>query len=203
MKCICLECGVQGDFVESTDLICCGCFEKLQTQLATATKRTKNIKAGAENSIYNLLNAMTGNKYGPYSVSQKDVVMPRWFDALVKEVKILQAELATARKQLVEDEQTEAAVLPENVGIREYVGSLKARLATAKEENRWIPVAERLPKREGQVWICYKDNGYTYGGYYNPTYKLWQIFDPCGGWSNIDSKSPPTHWRPITLPEGE
>lgn len=64
----------------------------------------------------------------------------------------------------------------------------------------WISVEDRSPKEEGQVWICYKKTGYTYGGYYKPIYKLWQIFDPCGGWSNIDPKSPPSHWQPIELP---
>ena len=53
------------------------------------------------------------------------------YDAALNRV---EAELATARKQLLEYEQTEAAVLPENVGIKEYVGSLKSQLATAQEE---------------------------------------------------------------------
>ncbi len=93
---------------------------------------------------------------------------------LVEELLQLQAQLAAAKKQLLEYEQAEAAVCPEDVGVKEYVGLLKAELATAKEESkagrelwieaqtarkrlrlaldtekekhRWIPVAEGLPK---------------------------------------------------------
>ena len=48
----------------------------------------------------------------------------------------LQTQLATAKKQLLEYEQTEAAVCPEDVGVKEYVGLLKAQLDTARETNR-------------------------------------------------------------------
>ncbi len=76
-------------------------------------------------------------------------------DALYNEVCIerdkLQAELATAKKQLLEYEQAEAAVCPEDVGVKEYVGLLKAELTTLQETNRWIPVAEGLPTVYG--WI--------------------------------------------------
>ncbi len=71
----------------------------LQGQLATANKQTKHIKGGAENNIYNLLNDITDNKYGPYSVSRKDDVVPQWFDALAKETKVLIAELDTANDE--------------------------------------------------------------------------------------------------------
>ena len=85
----------------------CGATEKwrgkkiieLRSELARANKQTKHIKGGAENNIYNLLNAITDNKYGPYSVSRKDDVVPQWFDALAKETKVLIAELATAKTE--------------------------------------------------------------------------------------------------------
>lgn len=90
--------------------------------------------------------------------------------------------------------------LPEIHIARKELASLQAEL----EQFRWVPVTERLPKQNCQIWICYEKTGYTYGAFYNVTYKLWQIFDPCGGWSNIDAKSPPTHWMPIPkLPEAQ
>ena len=46
----------------------------------------------------------------------------------------LQTELATAKKQMVDYEQGEASVCPEDVGIKEYVPKLQAKLAEAKEE---------------------------------------------------------------------
>ena len=68
------------------------------------------------------------------------------------------------------------------------------------DKHRWIPVTERLPK-EGYLWFCYEKTGYTYDGYYQPQYKLWEMFDPCGGYSKIDVGSPPTHWKEIILPD--
>ncbi len=61
---------------------------------------------------------------------------------------------------------------------------------------RWRPVSEP-PEKEGQYWFMYGTTGYAYSGYYEPKYKKWQIFDPCGGYSDVDIKSPPSHWMPI------
>lgn len=135
-------------------------------------------------------------------------------------IKIAQLQADLAKAELLETfylegvEKSAAELDKANETIQEYKDALATKfnaemcevlkpIQAKLDKHRWIPVEERLPKRDGQVWICYKENGYTYGGYYNPTYKLWQIFDPCGGWSNIDSKSPPTHWKPIILPEQE
>lgn len=71
----------------------------------------------------------------------------------------------------------------------------------ALEPCDWIPVSKRLPKKDGQVWIAYEITGYTYHAYYDVRYKKWSIFDPCGGFSDIDFGSPPTHWKPIVLPK--
>ena len=60
--------------------------------------------------------------------------------------KQLQAELATAKKQILDYEQSEASVCPEDVGIKEYVANLQAEITTAKEEN------ERL--RELREELC-------------------------------------------------
>ena len=77
-------------------------IKQLQAELAKANKNYKNARLGAENSIYNLLSHITNNKYGPWSVSRKDDIVPQWFDALEKEVKQLQAELAEAKKRIAE-----------------------------------------------------------------------------------------------------
>lgn len=55
---------------------------------------------------------------------------------LEDKIKQLEAELGTARKQLIEYEQTEATMCPEDVGIKEYVESLLDKLTTANEENK-------------------------------------------------------------------
>ncbi len=57
-----------------------------------------------------------------------------------------------------------------------------------------------LPEKSGQVWIAYEKTGYTYVAYYDVDYKKWAIFDPCGGYSDIDTNSPPTHWQKIRRP---
>ncbi len=36
MKCKCFECGVEGVSVETTDVICCRCFDTVKAELATA-----------------------------------------------------------------------------------------------------------------------------------------------------------------------
>ncbi|MCQ9208600.1 MAG: hypothetical protein NG712_04395 [Omnitrophica bacterium] len=84
------------------------------------------------------------------------------------------------------------------------VGQLKLDIISLQNklaQYRWIPV-NQPPEKDGQVWICYEITGYTYQVYYNVTSKRWSIFDPCGGFTDIDFKSPPTHWKPTTLPEG-
>ncbi len=49
---------------------------------------------------------------------------------------ILNKTVAELQKQLLEYEQTEAAVCPEDVGVQEYVGQLHSQLATARETNK-------------------------------------------------------------------
>ncbi len=79
---------------------------------------------------------------------------------------------------------------------RKY-GQLEAELAAF----RWIPVSEP-PKEDGHIWIGYSNNGYTYLGYYQPKYKLWQIFNYCGGYKDVSRDRSPSHWMPIPpLPE--
>ena len=58
-----------------------------------------------------------------------------WIAKLTKHISKLQAQLTTAKKQILDYEQIEASVCPEDVGITEYVANLQAKLAEAKAEN--------------------------------------------------------------------
>ncbi len=143
-----------------------------------------------------------------------------------------QAQLATARQQLLEYEQTEAAVLPENVGIKEYVGSLKSQLATAqeeietykdalatkfnaelcealkplrlkivtaKEENRWIPVAEFHGPPTQYMGLHMRPDSSK-----QPWFGMVTTWSKAEGFYLEDGKQVElTHIRPITLPKGE
>ncbi len=75
---------------------------------------------------------------------------------------------------------------------------LQAELATVKEENRWIPVEEGLPKDACCVNVVMERGNERWGflSYYNTTKKIWEPYDPM-------VKGVVTHWRPIRLPEGE
>ncbi len=68
------------------------------------------------------------------------------------------------------------------------------------DKHRWIPVSERLPKDDHQVWILYDISEYTYNAYYDSVYNNWHIFDYSGGYKKAEDK--PTHWKPIILPKG-
>ncbi len=60
---------------------------------------------------------------------------------VVKSNLSLRAQLVSANETILEYEQTEAAVCPEDVGIKEYTESLFGKLTTANEQN------ERLQSR--------------------------------------------------------
>ncbi len=77
--------------------------------------------------------------------------------------KQLQTELGKAKKQILDYEQTEASVCPEDVGIKEYVPKLQAQLTTAKEGRRAAAgilddLAKKLKEITGEqnVWEAVK-----------------------------------------------
>jgi hypothetical protein len=71
---------------------------------------------------------------------------------------------------------------------------LQAELAEAKEQNRWIPVSERLPEKEVTILLLIKNKNHTYwfltGCYDDGMYK-----------THVGPVYEVTHWKPITLPE--
>ena len=77
------------------------------------------------------------------------------------------------------------------------------RLEAELGKHRWIPVSERPPTEESQIWILYEKTNYTYQGYYNIIYKTWHIFNYNGGFVQVSNNDKPTHWKPIILPESE
>ena len=95
--------------------------------------------------------------------------------------------------------------ITEHPDVQRLVGQvveLQAENERLKEENRWIPVKERLPEEEGIYLTKYKGDGRQ-----QLNRKLWIRAYPFGGiftehWtSKKPSKYSITHWKPITLPE--
>ena len=79
----------------------------------------------------NCLHNIRGTEYIPPCSQCRDYSL--WAEnPEPSELEQLQAKLATANKQILEYEQAEAAVCPEDVGIKEYVESLLNKLGTAK-----------------------------------------------------------------------
>ncbi len=136
--------------------------DELQAKLATANKNYKNARLGAENSIYNLLSHITNNKYGPWSVSRKDDIVPQWFDALEKEVKQLQAENKRLREftENWDGHHSECECLDEGSPRTDYCtcGYKEAREQALKGEckqNVFMAREERIAafhKAHGEKW---------------------------------------------------
>ena len=75
---------------------------------------------------------------------------------------------------------------------------LFAELAAAKEENRWIPVGERLPERHVfcDIYMPEFNKCCPQRGWYNPDKQTW--LTTTKGWGMTRKV---THWKPITLPK--
>ncbi len=69
--------------------------------------------------------------------------------------------------------------------VREYVDELQAEL----DNLRWIPVEERLPKKDGNIVLYKKSKPMVMHYFTNRTSEQWLM-----GF---------THWKPEILPEGE
>ena len=86
--------------------------------------------------------------------------------------------------------------------VREYVDELQAELATAKEENRWIPVGELPPRSKSyhhSLWYVLTDGKDWTIGYYDFPFETWST-----GHSPFDlSMAAITHYRSPTLLEGD
>ncbi len=96
------------------------------------TRTGYNIVSGEGKDIIILRSRDDIDYAGRHTVLEDFIV----YDSKTDPLKQLQTELATAKKQILDYEQTEASVLPEDVGIKEYVPKLQAGLATANDENK-------------------------------------------------------------------
>jgi len=70
----------------------------------------------------------------------------------------LKSHLATANKQILEYEQTEASVCPEDVGIIEYVSSLQKKLADSQDEVKRLREFVRFVIRQ-ECWSIFEQDG--------------------------------------------
>ena len=80
------------------------------------------------------------------------------------------------------------------------LGGMVAKLKEQVEAERWIPVVERLPDRDGDesqlvyVVFDYYDETVVGIGYFDFKWKVWD--------TNQKTQEV-THWKPINLPKGE
>ena len=74
--------------------------------------------------------------------------------------------------------------------INKLATNLQTELAQLREENRWIPTTERLPKIGESVLLLASDKMGV------PLPKI--IY---GRWAKYSKKELFTHWRPIILPK--
>ena len=120
--------------------------------------------------------------------------------AQAKQIQQLQTELKMMTESRDDHSKIRQRHLVKHGKACDKIEQLQAEL----EKHRWIPVSERLPKDDGQVWILYEKTGYTYNAFYDQnvlhfSQKTWQIFDYSGGYKKAEVE--PTHWKPIILPE--
>lgn len=102
-----------------------GQIKKLQSRLTVAEDRIKKMSKG---------------DLGPESIFAGHSVLvkslEKHWDELRDQLATADKQLTAARKQIIEYEQTEAAVCPEDVGIQEYVKALLAQITAANKENK-------------------------------------------------------------------
>lgn len=85
-----------------------------------------------------------------------------------------------------------------NDALRAEVAQLQARIAELEETNRWIPVTERLPDDEEEIFIIYRyddgdpDNYYEVSQYYLGEGTIHTV--------DGDFDKTVTHWRPLPPP---
>ena len=116
----------------------------------------------------------------------------------MKAVKAIKADIAKLQAENESKSEHVQLLVRANDQSTKTILKLQAEI----EQHRWIPVVERLPEEDGQVWICYEITGYTYRAHYDAEYKTWGIFDPYGGGNRCSTCERPTHWKPIILPKG-
>ena len=84
--------------------------------------------------------------------------------------------------------------------VNRYIEALKMAIAALREQHRWIPVTERLPKMYKTV-LAYRENLSAEGGYTTLEYIVPNFGEPTQWKNDLNTwKSKVTHWMPLPEP---
>ena len=129
---------------------------------------------------------------------------------MVEDYEQLQAELDETKAELKSERELRCSIATVKNKFEKLVikakdenTKLNVSVVELEEKNRWIPVSERLPELNKAIHphserILLYQSGLDY-----PAVSI-GYFDKALGWHDDDANTiAPTHWKPITLPEGE
>lgn len=171
--------------------------EKLQKQLDLKIATLKGAHDEAYEQQIRQLQAKLNKEKEKFNCERRDnVVMRSKLAEYNQTIEQLQVELEIAKKQPEWLYYNNIYLTPKEISA--LLDKLNSELAEAKEQNRWIPVSERLPEKDA-LYMAYAETAdpdkLFYGtAWYDPNRFGWSIFPK----HLIDSI---THWKPITLPE--
>ena len=101
-------------------------------------------------------------------------------------VQELEADLAASQQQIENFQIAISNLATTNLNTLNDLAASKAELARLREANRWIPVGERLPEKNGR-YDTYGFWGEYFYGDYDAASKAWSVQGV-------------THWRGLSLP---
>ena len=117
-----------------------------------------------------------------------DKVKAGEWEKACKKVKVLTAQLTSAKAENTEWQEQIAGHCIE-------IAELKEQLSALQADTRWIPVGEGLPEKSMNVLVLSK-NGHIYVACFNPSGNTFKSL-----YRNTKYYKT-THWRPIDLPKG-